>query len=123
MKLLVLSGLVVLACLASEPGKPNFSGTWKLDVQRSRFDQVKAPKNLVMKIDHQEPKLQITIEQGGTATFDMTTDGAEHPAMVNGAPATASAAWDGDHLLFTVKQTSPEGVPVTTTRRLRLGDK
>ena len=50
----------LLAIAAAQ--KPNLSGTWKLDPLRSRFDAIPAPKSGVLKIEHQEPKLHLTVE-------------------------------------------------------------
>ena len=119
--LLVTTCLFALSSFAATATgqKPDFSGTWKLDADRSRFDAIKAPKGFTMKIVHQDPKMHVLIHERANDEFDVTTDGAEHAVTINGAPATASALWDDDtHLLLTVKQNG-----VTTTRRLHLGDK
>jgi len=85
-------------------GKPNLSGTWKLDPLRSRFDAIPAPKSGMLKIEHQEPKIHITVEMAGkhgetTEVLDLTTDGAEHQVTLGGKPATADAYWEDDRRL------------------------
>ncbi|MGA2329626.1 MAG: hypothetical protein ABSH05_25505 [Bryobacteraceae bacterium] len=110
--------------------KPDFSGTWKLDLLRSRLDDVPGLKSSVIKIEHHEPKIHIEIttvtHQGETSeAFDLTTDGVESKQTIGGQPCAASAQWDswsGNRLVLTVKCQPPEGA-VVTTRRMKLGDK
>ena len=58
---LVLMAVSAPALLFAQQKKPDFSGTWKLDPQLTRFNGVEAPKALVMKIEHQEPQIHITM--------------------------------------------------------------
>jgi hypothetical protein len=125
---------VLLAILAFAPAgmwadeKPNLSGTWKLDMQRSRFDTIAAPKSGVLKIDHQEPKIHIAVDMAtkhgnSMETLDLTTDGAEQKVTVDGQTATASAYWeDGQHLVIQVSRDMANGKEVET-RRMHIGDK
>ena len=124
--------LVAIIALAA-PGiraaeKPNLSGTWKLDPLRSRFDKIPAPKSGVLKIEHQEPKIHISVEMASkkgesTQSLDLTTDGAEQKVTIDGQPATADAYWEDDrHLVVEVKHDTPSGQQVET-RRMNLGDK
>lgn len=110
--------------------KPDFSGTWKLDLLRSRLDNIPDLKGSVIKIEHHEPKIHIEITtvtgQGETSeAFDLATDGVEGKQTIGGQPCAASVQWDvwsGSRLVLTVKCGPPEGM-VVTTRRMTLGDK
>lgn len=121
---------VVLATATPAQTKPDFSGTWTLDLLRSRLDQISPPKSSVIKIEHHEPKIHIeiaTVTHSGTTTeaFDLTTDGAESRQTIGGQPCTASVkwgGWDGKRLLLAIQCESPEGT-VVTTRRIKLGEK
>jgi hypothetical protein len=125
---LLAIGFLSLGALAQT--KPDFSGTWKLDLLRSRFGQIPEPKETVLKIEQQDPKLVITITNRGeggetTETLDLTTDNAVHQETIGGQPATATAQWDqwtGKRLVWKVTQDTPDG-PVVTTRRVKLGEK
>jgi hypothetical protein len=112
--------------LAWSQAKPDFTGTWKLDPLRSRSEQVAQPKELVLKIEHQEPnvRLEILRDTGNgdeTEVFELKTEG--NPIQPD--TATASARWDernGDRLIIRIERRTPTG-PVTMTREIRAGDK
>jgi hypothetical protein len=109
--------------------KPDFSGTWKLDPLRSRFNKrLPAPASATLIIEHREPKLHIEIKTvAGGATqdhvFDLTTDGTEAKEAASGGACTASAHWgdiSGTRLVLTIKQPTAGGT-VTETRVMKLG--
>jgi hypothetical protein len=108
--------------------KPNLSGNWKLDPQRSRFDSIAAPKSGLLKIEHQEPKIHISVNMAGkhgdrAEMLDLTTDGTEQQVTVSGKPATATAYWEDDvHLVVQVSREASNGKEVET-RRMHIGDK
>jgi hypothetical protein len=108
--------------------KPNLSGTWKLDPLRSRFDAIPAPKSGLLKIEHQEPKIHISVEMAGktgasTQDLDLITDGTEQKVTIGGQSALADAYWEDDrHLVVEVKRDMTGGKQVET-RRMNLGDK
>lgn len=118
--LAAVSGAVLAAA-----AKPNFSGTWQLDPEMSRFDkELPAPKSMRLTIDHHEPKLHVEIKsetkQGPQdLVFDLTTDGPEVKGSNSGGEYTASAEWgdiDGTRLVLTIKQGTVE-----TSRIMKLG--
>ncbi len=117
--------LAVAGIAAAE--KPNLSGTWKLDPQRSRFEAIPAPRSGILKIDHQEPKIHISVEMASktgdsTQILDLTTDGAEQKITLDGRPASAEAYWEDDrHLVIEVKRDTAGGRQVER-RRMNLGD-
>jgi len=125
--------VVLLATLFVSVGmraseKPNLSGNWKLDTQRSRFDSIAAPKSGLLKIEHQEPKIHMSVNMAGkkgdrVETLDLVTDGTEQKVTVAGQPATATAYWEDDvHLVVEVDRDLPGGKEVET-RRMHIGDK
>jgi hypothetical protein len=109
-------------------GKPNLSGTWKLDPLRSRFDTIPAPKSGILKIEHQEPKIHISVDMAtrhgeNTETLDLTTDGSAQKLTIDGRPATADAYWEDErHLVVEVRRDTPAGQEVET-RRMHVDEK
>ncbi len=120
---LVFFGAVLSTAALASDG-PNFSGTWKLDPLRSRFDAIKTPRDLVLKIDQQDPRINITIAGKAdiSEVYELSTDGTEQKLTLEGRPAKASAEWDGESLILTVTRETADG-PVVETRRAKLGDK
>jgi hypothetical protein len=117
----------VLAVAQDTPARPDFSGEWRLDLMRTRFNEVTPPKSVIWTIDHEEPKLTITITRETdsgrfTDTLHLVTDGSEQQATVAGQPATVSATWDDPYLIVrTVRQTASGSSEMV--RRFKLGDK
>jgi hypothetical protein len=127
-QVVVLALLLVPATGMRANEKPNLSGNWKLDPQRSRFDTIATPKSGLLKIDHQEPKIHISVNMATKhgdqeETLDLTTDGVEQQVTLAGKPATAAAYWEDDgHLVVQVSRDAPAGREVET-RRMHIGDK
>ncbi len=63
--------------------KPNFSGTWKLNVAKSDFGVLPGPETRTDIIDHSDPSLKVSVKEDGPQgkrdyTLNMTTDGTEN---------------------------------------------
>ncbi len=118
--------VVISACVlfAQKSNKPDFSGTWQLDLQRTRFGNVPPPKNMVIQFEHHEPRVRIvvvtTTEKGEQREIlELTTDGTQHACVEQGQPCSASASWDqwtGTRLVVEVKRADN-----TRSRRFTLG--
>lgn len=77
-----LALLVLTAGLVQAQGKPDFSGTWKIDPAKSDFGPAPPPDTMVQKIVHTEPNIKVNLVQtGGTGDMSLdlvyTTDGKE----------------------------------------------
>ena len=103
--------------------RPNFTGTWKIDADRSRIADVPAVKNTVLKIDQQDGKIIVTTTNGDRKpdTFELPTDGAEQKITIDNQPGTARASWDDERLVIAITRGTPAG-PVTETRSAKLSD-
>ncbi len=117
---------IIFICLnfAAWPAeRPDFTGTWKIDAERSRIADVPAVKNTVLKIEQQDARIILTITNGDRKpdTFELPTNGAGQKVTIDNQPATASASWDDERLVFTLTRETPAG-PVTERRSAKLSD-
>lgn len=91
----------------AQDAKPNFSGTWTLDVVKSEFGPTPPPESVVLVIDHKEPNIKTTNTQKGpqgelTNERSITTDGKENlnkaRTMVGEQEVKSTSKWNGDKL-------------------------
>jgi hypothetical protein len=88
--------------------KPNFSGTWTLNVSKSDFGPLPAPTGRVDVIEHKDPVLKMSsiVEsaQGKQSLVaNYTTDGKEVANMQGPQEIKSTVVWDGDKLVFNSK--------------------
>src|SRR5262245_42715257 len=101
---LMIAAFVCLgALIAAAQTKPNLSGSWKLNREKSKFAGG-GPDNLSIKIDHKEPTFVEDWSMStpnGDRSFQAkyTTDGKETEQEVMGHTARTKAKWDGDALV------------------------
>ena len=107
MKNSILALAVVLPFVMPAQTPPDFSGTWRLDPVRSRFESVPAPKSVVLFIDQHQSVLNVKMTR-------VTRDGESTVDFHLGAPAGAVARWDADRLVL-------ESGPITW--RFKRGEK
>lgn len=86
-------------------GKPDFTGTWRMNVEKSEFDKQGPPKGAtVLKVEHREPKLTETVfhepEPKPMGTMEYVTDGSEGTVVAMGNRMKATAKWDGAELVI-----------------------
>jgi hypothetical protein len=97
--------------------KPNFTGTWKMNLEKSKSSDGKPLtyySEFTHEIEHQEPKLRIketikSAEGTRTVVWNVTTDGKEYDTKVGASPAKVSAQWDGERLVQRIKWNADEG--------------
>ena len=96
--------------------KPDFSGTWKFNADKSVL-QIPAPDVTVFVIDHREPVFRISrthVFGGKTDTFnlELTTDGKEVVGEHKILHFRARAYWEGETLVFesNIEQSGETGV-------------
>lgn len=127
---------------AHAQNKPNFSGTWKMNLEKSKLSDgssISYYSEFIQEIDHQEPKLRITERIKGegaggdrTVLWNLNTDGKQYDTKVVNAPAKISASWDGDRLITRIaagdwkvvrkSQIAKDGKAVTAEFEVTLGD-
>jgi len=110
-----LLALAVAGGLAASPAaqaaKPNFTGTWTLDVSKSDFGPSPPPESMVMVVEHKDPAIRIKTTQKsaeGETVNDrsLTTDGKPNTnkiTMVGGVAqsVTSNSKWDGTKFVTT----------------------
>ena len=105
--------------------KPNYSGTWKLNLAKSDYGPVPAPESQVSTIEHKEPSIKITVEQKGGARgdskfiLDLTTDNKEVAATPESMGSKSAARWEGDVLVIKTN-TQYQGSPITIESKYTL---
>ena len=109
-QLLTIAAMIACLCVlfVAAQTKPNLSGTWKLNQEKSKFADG-GPDSLLIKIDHKEPAFAedwaMTTRSGDHRSFQAkyTTDGKETEQEVMGRTAKTSAKWEGDALVIEFK--------------------
>jgi hypothetical protein len=102
MKTLMSTLLVIAAAsnMAVAGDKPDFSGNWKLDTDKSTFGPLPPPSSMTAKVKHTDPDLVIeTVSDGQTSTSKYSTDGKETTNTMMGNEVKSKAAWDGNVLV------------------------
>ena len=102
-----LSTLLVIAAastMAIAADKPDFSGNWKIDLDKSSFGMMPPPTSMSSKITHKDPELVVENTQDGpqgvqTNTAKYSTDGKETTNSMMGTDVKSKAVWDGKTLV------------------------
>jgi hypothetical protein len=103
--LIVLASLFCFGAIhaSAQQVKPNLTGTWKLNLSKSKLASQHPPGDDRYKIKHLEPRLEMV--HGGDP-YRYITDGKEHVA--NRSPVDgetlAKTYWDGDTLVIEKRQ-------------------
>ena len=82
--------------------RPNFTGTWLLDLKRSSL-QIAPPTTSTFRIEHQEPNFRLSRthvygEMSDTWSIALTTDGTEHSQKNGDLDVRARLNWVGSAL-------------------------
>lgn len=99
---------LVLGLAGAAQGKPNFSGDWKVNLDKSDFGPMPPPTSITLKVDHADPDLKVNTTQSGaqgdmTVDAKYTTDGKESTNTIGPMEAKSTAAWEGDDLNINTK--------------------
>ncbi len=105
----LISTLFVIAAAASmsmAADKPDFSGEWKMDANKSVFPVPDfAPTSMTRKIDHKDPDVTVNEARSG-AQGDMntimkySTDGKETTNSLMGNEVKSKGTWEGKTLVI-----------------------
>lgn len=103
------AGLILLLVTSAwaQKARPNFSGTWNLDVAKSDFGPAPPPDSMVAVIEHKDPSLKMSTTQKGlegefTNERSLTTDGKENTnrvrTVVGEQEVKSTTSWNGRKL-------------------------
>ncbi len=104
--------------------KPDFSGNWKMDLDRSEFGGGPPPDSFTRKIEQAGASLIMTDEQSSAAGHDKavrkyTTDAKETTYTWMGNDVKSAAHWEGDTLVV-VGKVDANGTEIIVNSRLNL---
>lgn len=108
---LLASVATIALAQTAAPAKPNFAGTWKLNLQKSDLGQM-APDSETYTVAQTADEVKITIVTAGqfstNYTFAAKLDGTDTPIPADAFPAdspfrilTSKAEWQGNSLVIT----------------------
>src|SRR5260370_11796531 len=97
--------------------KPNFSGTWVLDTEKSDFGDLPIPASQTNIIDHTGPNINLTQTITGESVSDgrastrrhYSTDGKESSNDLGDQQVKSTTRWDGNRLLTDTSLEAPAG--------------
>jgi hypothetical protein len=106
---------LLLAVGCNRADRPNFSGSWELDVAQSNFGPMPGPTQSTQVIEHNEPLLRLTADSAGFmgeshVVFEFVTDGSEKVQTVENKPRKTHTYWD-DAVLVTEWEIDNAGQP------------
>ncbi len=86
--------------------KPDFSGEWRMNAEKSNFGPLPAPASIVRQIEHAGPRLRVVTTQAGPkgevrSEFNYAVDGKEHVNRSPSGEVRSVLRWDGDVLEVT----------------------
>ncbi len=110
-----------IAILSSAEAKPNFSGTWKLNAEKSDYGPIPAPEKLERKVIQTDSELKYSTTQinaQGEFKTDLAypTDGTSTTNKTPRGDVTGKAKWDGDALVID-SQRKIQDVDITSNER------
>ena len=116
--LLLLVSMGSLAQGQQADSKPNLSGTWVFDAQKSAL-KMPAPTSLTMKIQEQNPQIQIVRtqaygDQTNTWNLDIVADGQKEVVQKSDLyTSNIRMYWEGNSLVLDEKITATDGTKVS----------
>jgi hypothetical protein len=115
--LLAVSALAVLT-LANAQEKPNFTGNWKMNADKSDFGPIPKPKKFERLIAQKDNEIFSKTTQAGdqgerTTDLKYTVDGTESVNKLNGQDVKAVASWEGNKMVVRSKRELQGGMEIS----------
>ena len=113
--------LFSLGLLGADAAKPDFSGDWKMNPDKSSFGQLPRPLAYDRHIEHKEPAIRMVARQSTqmgdqTVVTNMRTDGVETVNGTRTGDMKTVGRWDGRDLELTTTKQVDGGDAVTVER-------
>jgi hypothetical protein len=125
----ILAGALAPAALliASIREKPDLTGTWVLNLEKSRLQIETKIERGAFTIEHREPEFRFSrvFVVGGkedAVSYALTTDGKEKVEQGSGRTATSRLYWDGDVLVLDERIVLKDGREATNVVHYSLQD-
>ena len=101
--LMIVASFCFCSSIISAQTKPDFSGAWKMNREKSKFEAIENIHDIVNNIEHKEPNFSesitvTSIDGDQTIKGKYTTDGKEASVEFPPGSAKATAKWEGDAL-------------------------
>jgi len=119
-------GLLLCCLTLVAADKPDFSGNWKLNVDKSDFGPMPKPEKADYTIIHKDPEMNVKSVAVGsmgemTNEVKILTDGTEFTNTVRGQEVKGTAKWEGKTLVVTQKL-EIQGTAITFIQKWTLSD-
>ena len=119
--------LAALVLFASGLEKPNFSGVWEINLQKSQLANWAKFDRTTITIEHMDPnfrfhRLSIKAGKSDEISYELTTDGRERVEKDKGRSSVSRLDWDGDVLVYRNRMALADGREVTDIVRYSLHD-
>jgi hypothetical protein len=117
--------MLMLGCVASVAAdKPDFSGRWRLNVEKSDFGLMPKPERVDYVLTQKDSELIVkstAMTNSGEVSNSVrvTTDGKEFTNELHGQSIKGTAKWDGATLVVTQKA-SMQGTEIVVVQRWTL---
>ncbi|SRR5258706_8830452 len=103
---------------AADDARPNFSGEWKMNAEKSSFGQLPAPLAYHRHIDHKDPIIRMVARQSTqmgeqTVVSTMRTDGVQTTNPSRTGDTKTIGRWQGRDLELTTTKQVEGGEAVT----------
>ena len=108
-KFICVAALLVISAISiSAQQKPDFTGTWKLNVAKSDFGPIPGPDSRTDVITHKEPAFTDEVTADGAQgkqqyTIKYTTDGKEVTNQIGPREVKSIVKWVGNTMVVTSK--------------------
>jgi hypothetical protein len=122
----VFVGLLLCSLTVLAADKPDFSGNWKLNVEKSDFGPMPKPEKADYTIVQKGPEMNVKSTAVGsmgemTNEVKILTDGTEFTNTIRGQEVKGTAKWEGKTLVVTQKL-EIQGTAVTFIQKWTLSD-